>query len=45
VAFEKLLPLVPSSVPLIWELAPSQKREQIVEALVAWKATFPDRAL
>jgi sugar phosphate isomerase/epimerase len=36
VAFEKLLPLVPRSVPLIWELAPSQKREQIVEALIAW---------
>lgn len=45
VAFEKLLPLVPCSVPLIWELAPSQKREQIVEALVEWKVAFPDRAL
>jgi sugar phosphate isomerase/epimerase len=45
VAFEKLLPLVPRNVPLIWELAPSQKREQIIEALAAWKAAFPDRAL
>lgn len=44
VAFEKLLPLVPPGVPLIWELAPSQKREQIIEALAAWKKAFPDRA-
>lgn len=44
VAFEKLLPLVPPEVPLIWELAPSQKREQIIEALTAWKKAFPDHA-
>lgn len=44
VAFEKLLPLVQRTVPLIWELAPSQKREQIIEALAAWKTAFPDHA-
>ncbi len=45
VAFEKLLPHLPPGVPLIWELAPSQKREQIIEALAAWKKAFPDYAV
>lgn len=44
VAFEKLLPLVRPEVPLIWELAPSQKREQILEALARWKSAFPAHA-
>ncbi len=44
VAFEKLLPLVRPEVPLIWELAPSQKREQIPEALAKWKSLFPAHA-
>ena len=44
VAFETLLPLVPRGVPLIWELAPSQKREEIIEALAKWKSSFPDYA-
>ncbi|GEP41605.1 sugar phosphate isomerase/epimerase family protein [Brevifollis gellanilyticus] len=44
VAFEKLLPMVRPEVPLIWELAPSQKREQILEALAKWKSLFPAHA-
>lgn len=44
VAFEKLLPLVRPEVPLIWELAPSQKREDIIAALAAWKGAFPGHA-
>ncbi len=43
VDFAKLLPIVPREVPLIWELSPSQKREQLLESLVAWKKAFPDR--
>jgi sugar phosphate isomerase/epimerase len=43
VAFAKLLPLVPHEVPLIWELSPSQKRDQVIESLAAWKTLFPDR--
>lgn len=36
----KLLPLVPAGVPLVWELSPSQRSAQIVEALGKWRAVF-----
>ena len=35
-----LLPLVPAGVPLVWELSPSQRSAQIVEALGKWRAGF-----
>lgn len=37
VALAQLLPWVGREVPLIWEIAPSQKRESIAAALEAWK--------
>lgn len=40
VDFDKLLPLVPKGVPLVWELSPSQKRLQIIERLAEWHARF-----
>lgn len=41
VAFEKLLPLLPAGVPLIWELSPGNRREDVVTALRLWRDTFP----
>lgn len=37
VALAQLLPWVGREVPLIWEIAPSQKRESIAAALEAWQ--------
>ncbi|MEN3940581.1 TIM barrel protein [Prosthecobacter sp. SYSU 5D2] len=41
VALEKLMPLVPAGVPLIWELSPGNRREAVVEALNRWREKFP----
>jgi sugar phosphate isomerase/epimerase len=41
VALEKLLPLVPGDVPLIWEISPGNRREAVVEALLRWREKFP----
>lgn len=38
VDFQKLLPLVPREVPLIWEMSPRQKRLDIVAARETWEA-------
>ncbi len=40
VDFDRLLPLVPRGIPLVWELAPSQKRLQIIERLAEWHGRF-----
>ena len=40
VEFDRLLPLVPKNIPLVWELSPSQKRLQIMEKLGEWQAKF-----
>lgn len=40
VDFDKLLPLVPRGVPLVWELAPSQRRSHVAERIVEWKSRF-----
>lgn len=40
VDFDRLLPLVPKGIPLVWELSPSQKRLQIIERLGEWRARF-----
>jgi sugar phosphate isomerase/epimerase len=44
VDFDSLLPLVPSHVPLIWEMSPRQKRLQIIAAREEWQRRFPDLA-
>jgi sugar phosphate isomerase/epimerase len=36
VEFQSLLPLVPTDVPLVWEMSPSQSREAILRASEAW---------
>ena len=41
VALKHLMTLVPAGVPRIWEVSPSQSREQIITALEAWKNQFP----
>ena len=40
VAFETLLPLIPPGVPLVWELSPGNRREDVVEALRRWREKF-----
>jgi len=39
VALEKLLRLVPTGVPLIWELSPGNKRLDVLEGLRRWRET------
>ena len=40
VDFDRLLPLVPQGIPLVWELSPSQKRLEIMGRLGEWRARF-----
>ena len=42
VDFDALMPLVPMDIPLVWELSPNQKRAQVAERLVEWRARFGD---
>lgn len=44
VDFDKLLPLVPRGIPLVWELSPRQKRVEIMERLAEWRARFETQA-
>jgi sugar phosphate isomerase/epimerase len=40
VDFDRLLPLVPPEVPLIWEMSPRQKRLEIMAARERWQKRF-----
>ena len=40
VDFDRLLPLVPTHVPLVWELSPSQKRGTVLGARQTWKQRY-----
>ena len=40
--FKKLLRHIHPSKPLVWELSPTRKTEQIKEALEVWKLAFPE---
>jgi sugar phosphate isomerase/epimerase len=40
VDFDKLLPLVPKGIPLVWELSQSQRRSQVLEQSAAWREKF-----
>ncbi len=40
VDFDKLLPLIPKNIPLVWELSPRQKRSGVIERLAEWKMRF-----
>ncbi|HWB05915.1 MAG TPA: TIM barrel protein [Verrucomicrobiales bacterium] len=41
VDYDRLLPLVPPEKPIIWELSPSQKKEDIIMALEIWRTKYP----
>lgn len=41
VEYDRLLPLVPPRKPIVWELSPSRKGEDIVMALEIWKSKYP----
>ncbi|MFM2221628.1 MAG: hypothetical protein RLZZ553_1376 [Verrucomicrobiota bacterium] len=41
--YPSLLPFFPPNCPIIWELSPSRKTEEIKTALEVWKKIFPDR--
>ncbi|MBT8043482.1 MAG: sugar phosphate isomerase/epimerase [Verrucomicrobiae bacterium] len=40
--FKKLLRHVDPAKPMVWELSPTRKTEQIIEALHVWKRAFPE---
>ncbi len=40
VNFDRLLPLLPDAIPLVWELSPRQKRLQIIAARETWERRF-----
>lgn len=40
VALADLLPLVPAGVPLVWEMSPGNRRQDVVQALALWRETF-----
>lgn len=40
VAFDRLLPLLPQGIPLVWELSPSQKRSKVQEMRALWQAKY-----
>ena len=40
VDFEKLLPLLPPDIPLVWELSPGQKVKDVAEGLAKWREKF-----
>lgn len=41
--YKSLLPFFPPGCPIIWELSPTRKTEEIKNALEVWKQVFPDR--
>jgi sugar phosphate isomerase/epimerase len=40
VDFQKLLPLVPPNIPLVWELSPRQRKRDIIEQRPVWESRF-----
>ncbi|MBK1881161.1 sugar phosphate isomerase/epimerase [Luteolibacter pohnpeiensis] len=42
--YEDLLPFFPKGCPLIWELSPTRRSEEIKEKLAIWKKKFPERS-
>lgn len=43
VDYQKLLPLVPQNIPLVWELSPSQRKKDIVAQKTVWESRFGSR--
>lgn len=40
--FDRLMPLVPENIPIIWTMSPRRKSNDIKQALVAWKEKYSD---
>jgi sugar phosphate isomerase/epimerase len=40
VDFNRLMPMVPTDRPVVWELSPRRKKSDIVEALALWRERF-----
>jgi len=36
VDYDKLLPLLPADIPLVWEIAPNQRRAKLTQARIDW---------
>lgn len=36
VDYDKLLPLLPKNIPLVWEIAPNQRRAKLTQARIDW---------
>ena len=45
VDFDRLLPLLPEGLPLVWEMSPRQKRLDIIAAREAWEQRFASSSL
>jgi len=43
IEYDSLLKFFPAGCPLIWELSPTRRSEEIREMLEVWKERFPDR--
>ncbi len=41
--YKTLMPFFPAGCPIIWELSPTRKTEEILAALEVWKKVFPER--
>jgi sugar phosphate isomerase/epimerase len=41
--YKTLLPFFPPDCPIIWELSPTRKTEEIKQALQVWRQLFPER--
>lgn len=41
--YKTLLPFFPPDCPIIWELSPTRKTEEIKQALQVWRHVFPER--
>jgi sugar phosphate isomerase/epimerase len=40
VDFDRLLPLLPKGIPLVWEMSGSQRRAHVLDTLQAWRAKY-----
>ncbi len=40
VDFDRLLPLIPKGIPLVWEMSPTQRRAQVQEKLAEWRTRY-----
>jgi hypothetical protein len=40
VEFDKLLPLLPQGIPLVWEMSPSQRRAKVQEMRGVWRERY-----